>query len=56
MSRMVRFLLVLMMFPIGISFIGCNDNEPRVVEETEEGRFRKLAEDSAAEEDAAPEQ
>ncbi len=36
--------------------LGCNDNTPRVIEETEEGQFRKLAEDAAAEEDAATEQ
>ena len=56
MPRMMRFLFVVMMFSVGTSFVGCNDNEPRVVEETEEGQFRKLAEDAAAEEDAATEQ
>ena len=48
MSRMLRCLFIVMMFPIGISFAGCDDNEPRIVEETEEGQFRKLAEDAAA--------
>lgn len=48
--------LVILVFPVSINVSGCGSNEPRVVEETEEGQFRKLAEDAAAEEDAATEQ
>jgi hypothetical protein len=55
MSKMIRLFIVVTLFPVWISIVGCTDDQPRVVEETEEGQFRKLAEDAATEEDAAPE-
>jgi len=50
-------ILVASAVPLSVSLTGCGDDQtPRTLEETEEGQFDRIAEEIAAQEEAAGEE
>lgn len=48
MSKVYQLMFVLLLVPTAVSFVGCGDDQPRVVEETADQTFEEMAEQAAA--------
>jgi len=49
MLKFYRLMFVLLLIPTAVSFVGCDDDQPRVVEETDDLTFEDMAKMAADE-------